>query len=140
MSEDTTADNTPVQPAEPPSQPITTRQTPTYTRFCGARTRRGEPCRSPAMHNGRCRMHGGSTPNGLALPQTTHGRHSKYMPPLMREINEQRLIDADVRKLDQEIVYLDGRISELARNSRPAKNAQPPTVGRHRRNRSSPPP
>jgi hypothetical protein len=29
---------------------------------CGARTRRGSPCRSPAMPNGRCRMHGGLSP------------------------------------------------------------------------------
>jgi hypothetical protein len=26
---------------------------------CGARTRSGSPCQSPAMPNGRCRMHGG---------------------------------------------------------------------------------
>ncbi len=26
---------------------------------CGARTRSGEPCQTPAMENGRCRMHGG---------------------------------------------------------------------------------
>jgi hypothetical protein len=26
---------------------------------CGAKTRRGTPCQSPAMPNGRCRMHGG---------------------------------------------------------------------------------
>jgi hypothetical protein len=29
---------------------------------CGARTRRGKPCQSPAMPNGRCRMHGGTSP------------------------------------------------------------------------------
>jgi hypothetical protein len=29
---------------------------------CGARTRRGSRCQSPAMPNGRCRMHGGSSP------------------------------------------------------------------------------
>ena len=29
---------------------------------CGARTRTGRPCRSPAMVNGRCRMHGGASP------------------------------------------------------------------------------
>ena len=28
---------------------------------CGARTRAGTPCRSPAMPNGRCRMHGGAS-------------------------------------------------------------------------------
>ena len=29
---------------------------------CRARTRRGSPCQSPAMKNGRCRMHGGTSP------------------------------------------------------------------------------
>jgi hypothetical protein len=29
------------------------------SRRCGARTRGGSPCRSPAMSNGRCRMQGG---------------------------------------------------------------------------------
>ena len=29
---------------------------------CGAKTRAGTPCRTPAMPNGRCRMHGGTNP------------------------------------------------------------------------------
>jgi hypothetical protein len=29
---------------------------------CGAKTRSGSPCRSAAMPNGRCRMHGGASP------------------------------------------------------------------------------
>src|SRR3954466_1529332 len=29
---------------------------------CGAKTRSGRPCHSPAMPNGRCRMHGGASP------------------------------------------------------------------------------
>ncbi|MGI8854100.1 MAG: HGGxSTG domain-containing protein [Methyloceanibacter sp.] len=29
---------------------------------CGAKTRQGTACRSPAMTNGRCRMHGGKSP------------------------------------------------------------------------------
>jgi hypothetical protein len=29
---------------------------------CGARTRRESACQSPAMPNGRCRMHGGPSP------------------------------------------------------------------------------
>jgi hypothetical protein len=28
---------------------------------CGAKTRSGTPCKSPAMANGRCRMHGGKS-------------------------------------------------------------------------------
>lgn len=30
---------------------------------CGAKTRSGAPCKNAAMPNGRCRMHGGLTPN-----------------------------------------------------------------------------
>jgi len=28
---------------------------------CGAKTRKGTPCQAPAMQNGRCRMHGGTS-------------------------------------------------------------------------------
>jgi len=31
---------------------------------CGAKTRRGTACQSPAMPNGRCRIHGGTSPGG----------------------------------------------------------------------------
>lgn len=37
---------------------------------CGAKTRRGTPCKSPAMRNGRCRMHGGASTG----PRTAAGR------------------------------------------------------------------
>lgn len=43
---------------------------------CGALTRKGTPCRSPAMLNGRCRMHGGRSsgaPKGNANA-LKHGR------------------------------------------------------------------
>ena len=41
---------------------------------CGAHARTtGKPCRSPAMANGRCRMHGGKS---TGRPQK-HGRYTK---------------------------------------------------------------
>jgi hypothetical protein len=41
---------------------------------CGARTRHdGHPCKSPAMRNGRCRMHGGKS-SGAPLGEK-HGRY-----------------------------------------------------------------
>lgn len=51
---------------------------------CGACTRAGHPCRSPAMRNGRCRLHGGlstgpRTPEGLErcrLAPFKHGLRS----------------------------------------------------------------
>jgi hypothetical protein len=36
------------------------------SRRCGARTRSGSGCRSAAMPNGRCRMHGGMSPGAAA--------------------------------------------------------------------------
>jgi hypothetical protein len=44
---------------------------------CGARTRSGTPCRSPAMKNGRCRMHGGGSLGGEASPRYRHGLYTK---------------------------------------------------------------
>jgi hypothetical protein len=32
------------------------------TRLCGAKTRTGGTCLSPAMPNGKCRIHGGASP------------------------------------------------------------------------------
>jgi hypothetical protein len=52
---------------------------------CGAKTKgKGTPCRSPAMPNGRCRMHGGpstgaKTAEGIErirIGRTKHGRYS----------------------------------------------------------------
>jgi hypothetical protein len=44
---------------------------------CGAKTRRGSPCRAPAMANGRCRMHGGPSPG--ALPGNDNARkHGRF--------------------------------------------------------------
>jgi uncharacterized protein YjcR len=63
---------------------------------CGARTRSERPCLSPAMPNGRCRMHGGTSPgapkgNKNALK---HGRYTaeaianrREIATLLREIN-----------------------------------------------------
>jgi hypothetical protein len=57
---------------------------------CRARTRRGSLCQSPAMKNGRCRMHGGMSPgapkgNKNALK---HGRYTAEAIALRREVAE----------------------------------------------------
>lgn len=45
---------------------------------CGAKTRSGQPCRSRAMANGRCRMHGGKGSGAPKANQNarTHGIYS----------------------------------------------------------------
>jgi hypothetical protein len=62
---------------------------------CQARTRKGMPCQSPAMANGRCRMHGGKAKgapkgNSNALK---HGRYTaehiaerRHLAELLREM------------------------------------------------------
>jgi hypothetical protein len=51
---------------------------------CGAKgKRRGEPCKAPAMPNGRCRFHGGKstgprTPEGLARSRKANWKHGRY--------------------------------------------------------------
>ncbi len=59
---------------------------------CGARTRRGAPCRQPAMANDRCRMHGGKstgprTAEGLERLRKARTRHGAYGKEA-REIRE----------------------------------------------------
>jgi hypothetical protein len=57
---------------------------------CGARTRSGRPCRSPAMPNGRCRLHGGASPGapkGKANGNYRHGRFTQEAIERRRELN-----------------------------------------------------
>ena len=44
---------------------------------CGARTRSTKPCQSPAMKNGRCRMHGGKSLSGCDHGRYQHGMQTK---------------------------------------------------------------
>ena len=64
---------------------------------CAARTRAGKPCQSPAMPNGRCRMHGGLSPGAPKGNQNAykHGRYSaaavkerRRIAELVREMRE----------------------------------------------------
>jgi hypothetical protein len=63
---------------------------------CGARTRRGSPCRCPAMRNGRCRLHGGlstgpKTPEGrrrIRIALFKHGWYTKQAKQERIELRE----------------------------------------------------
>jgi hypothetical protein len=50
-------------------------------RECGARTKSGKPCRSPATKKWRCRLHGGASgsggPPGKGNGQYRHGERTK---------------------------------------------------------------
>jgi len=60
---------------------------------CGAKTRGKTPCKSPAMKNGRCRMHGGKSTGAITREgirkirrsNLIHGKYTKEWIALHRE-------------------------------------------------------
>jgi hypothetical protein len=66
-----------------------------------------------AMSNGRCRIHGGTTPHGFALPQTKTGEHSRYLPTRLAERYEEMLSDPELLTLWREVALLRTRLAEL---------------------------
>lgn len=57
---------------------------------CGAHSRRtGNPCRSPAMKNGRCRMHGGKSTGPAKGSQNAfkHGMRSAETIAMRKALN-----------------------------------------------------
>jgi hypothetical protein len=86
---------------------------------CGARTRAGYPCRSPAMANGRCRLHGGNstgarTAEGLQRCRTaslTHGQRSAAV------VAERRELAATVREIMLETAALGKEVDKLIRDA-----------------------
>jgi hypothetical protein len=58
-------------------------------------------------------MHGGKTPRGMALPQTTHGRYSRHLPVRLSERYRESQHDPDLLNLQHEIALTDARITEL---------------------------
>lgn len=80
---------------------------------CGAKTRSGKPCKSPAMANGRCRMHGGKAAVGPAAGQFKHGRYSKLLPTRLAERYQQAQDDPDLLAMRDEIWLLDARLQDV---------------------------
>src|SRR5574341_1176713 len=69
-------------------------------RRCGAKTRSGAPCKSPAIHNRkRCRMHGGKSLAWFAHPNYQHGLHSKYNPLAVKWKAEQKARREQIRAI-----------------------------------------
>ena len=62
---------------------------------CGAKTRAGAPCMSPAMKNGRCRMHGGMS-TGAPKGNKNAYKHGRYTA---KAIAERRLISEVLKNI-----------------------------------------
>ncbi|HEU5090506.1 MAG TPA: HGGxSTG domain-containing protein [Roseiflexaceae bacterium] len=80
---------------------------------CGARKRDGTPCKAKAMPNGRCRIHGGLTPVGPALPQYRDGRYSRVLPARLAGRYQEAAQDTALLELRSEVALLDARLADL---------------------------
>jgi len=82
--------------------------------ICGAKTKSGGTCKNPPMlGKKRCRMHGGATPTGAALPQFKHGRYSSVMPERMRARYAESLADPQLEALRGDIALVDARLEDV---------------------------
>lgn len=71
---------------------------------CGARTRSGAPCRSPAVAGKkRCRMHGGANGSGAPRGNTNALKHGVYTKQAFQRRAEMRDLIREARKLLKEL-------------------------------------
>jgi hypothetical protein len=104
------------QPAEPFS--YGTGQINSHGRaICGAKTKNSEdrhPCRATALGpNGRCMVHGGTRKVGPAHPNYKHGRQSKLMSALPRNLQqlaEQSRTDPTRLEMNNELAILQAML------------------------------
>lgn len=80
---------------------------------CGAKKKNGTPCQMAAMPNGRCRLHGGLTPNGMQSPSFKTGRYSKVLPARLASKYQEALADTALLELREEISLVDTRLADL---------------------------
>jgi len=66
---------------------------------CGARTRQGTPCRSPAVAGkARCRMHGGAQGAGAVAGNRNALKHGRWTREAVAERRALRMLMAEARE------------------------------------------
>ena len=81
--------------------------------ICGAKKRDGSICRMSAMPNGRCRLHGGKSPAGIASGTFKTGRYSKVLPARLAGRYAEARDDSELLALKEEIALTDARLQDL---------------------------
>ena len=67
---------------------------------CGAKTRRGTACQSPAVYGKqRCRMHGGAVGSGAPKGNTNALKHGAYRGALLNLKKQAREVLKELRRL-----------------------------------------
>ena len=71
---------------------------------CGARTRPGGSCRSPAVHGKkRCRMHGGAQGSGAPRANRNARKHGLFTRDAIAERRQIQALLGEARKLLEEM-------------------------------------
>ena len=71
---------------------------------CGAKTRSGGACRSPAVHgNKRCRMHGGAQGSGAPKTNRNARKHGRFTGDAIAERRQIQALLGEARKLLEEM-------------------------------------
>ena len=74
------------------------------SRRCGAKTRSGGACRSPAVHGKkRCRMHGGALGSGAPRPNQNARKHGLFTRDAIAERRQIQALLVEARKLLEEM-------------------------------------
>jgi hypothetical protein len=74
------------------------------SRRCGAKTRSGKPCMSPAVSGKRrCRMHGGAPGSGAPRGNKNALKHGRYTREAIEERRQLRALLRQSRMLIQKI-------------------------------------
>lgn len=81
---------------------------------CGAKCRDGSRCKSWAMDNGRCRMHGGKSLKGKDSRTWKSGIYSRYASKSLKDVLDQlqELPSEDLLNADNELKLLQALIIE----------------------------
>lgn len=74
---------------------------------CGAKKRDGTPCKAKAMPNGKCRIHGGKSPSGIAASNFKTGKYSKHLPQGLLDIYNDVQGDENLLSVRGDVELLD---------------------------------
>lgn len=85
----------------------------TERKRCGAKNRDGTPCKTWAMPNGRCRMHGGKSLAGPASPMFKTGRYSKVLPGRLLARYQEAAQDEELLALREDVALIDARLADV---------------------------
>jgi hypothetical protein len=82
-------------------------------RICGSQKASGRGiCRSTALlPNGRCRVHGGTTPTGVLSPNFRDGRYVRDMPTALQDRFEAAMTDTELLSLRKDASLIDAMIT-----------------------------